>query len=192
MMATEEDAKLTFRPLRQDLFPQAAASTAPGLGRAAPEGVSASNRLSPVIYLLRHGDAEPDQGRGDAARRLTEEGETQAEAAGLAMARLGINVDTCLASPRVRAFDTATLACRALGIRVEVVEAIGMGDYDSLALAAGRGDALIVGHEPDMSAEVARLTGANIKMKKGGLAIIKGSQLQALLRPAELSAIAEA
>jgi phosphohistidine phosphatase SixA len=67
-----------------------------------------------------------------------------------------------------------------------------MGDYDSLALAAGRGDALIVGHEPDMSAEVARLTGANIKMKKGGLAIIKGSQLQALLRPAELSAIAEA
>jgi hypothetical protein len=29
-------------------------------------------------------------------------------------------------------------------------------------------------------------------MKKGGLAIIKGSQLQALLRPAELAAIAEA
>ena len=37
--------------------------------------------------------------------------------------------------------------------------------------------------------EVARLTGANIKMKKGGLAVIKGSVLQALLRPAELVAI---
>jgi phosphohistidine phosphatase len=145
-----------------------------------------------VIYLLRHGDAEPDQGHGDAARRLTEKGEAQALAAGMAMARLEINVDTCLASPRVRAFDTATLACQSLKIPVEVVEAIGYDDYDSLDLAAGRGDTLIVGHEPDMSAEVARLTGANIKMKKGGLAIIKGSQLQALLRPAELAAIADA
>lgn len=142
-----------------------------------------------MIYLLRHGDAEPDQGHGDAARRLTEKGEAQAQAAGLAMAKLGINVDTCLASPRVRAFDTATLACRPLGVEVEVVEAIGYDDYDSLELAAGRGDTLIVGHEPDMSAEVARLTGANIKMKKGGLAIVKGGQLRALLRPSELAAI---
>lgn len=142
-----------------------------------------------MIYLLRHGDAEPDQGHGDAARRLTEKGEAQATAAGLAMARLEIKVDTCLTSPRVRAFDTATLACRPLGIPVEVVDAIGYDDYDSLELAAGRGDTLIVGHEPDMSMEVARLTGANIKLKKGGLAVIKGSLLLALLRPAELAAI---
>jgi phosphohistidine phosphatase len=142
-----------------------------------------------MIYLLRHGDAEPDQGHGDAARRLTEKGEAQAAAAGLAMARLEIKVDTCLTSPRVRAFDTATLACRPLGIPVEVVDAIGYDDYDSLELAAGRGDTLIVGHEPDMSMEVARLTGANIKLKKGGLAVIKGSILLALLRPAELAAI---
>ena len=142
-----------------------------------------------MIYLLRHGDAEPDQGHGDAARRLTEKGEAQATAAGLAMARLEIKVDTCLTSPRVRAFDTATLACRPLGIPVEVVDAIGYDDYDSLELAAGRGDTLIVGHEPDMSMEFARLTGANIKLKKGGLAVIKGSLLLALLRPAELAAI---
>lgn len=144
-----------------------------------------------MIYLLRHGDAEPDQGHGDAARRLTGKGEAQALAAGLAMAKLEMNVDTCLASPRVRALDTATLACRALDIPVETVEAIGHGDdFDSLEAAAGRGDVLIVGHEPTMSMEVARLTGANIRMKKGGLAIIKGSQLQALLRPSELVEIA--
>lgn len=142
-----------------------------------------------MIYLLRHGDAEPDQGRGDAARRLTEKGEAQALAAGLAMARLELNVDTCLASPRVRAFDTATLACRSLGIPVEVSEPIGIGDYDTLDLVAGRGDTMLVGHEPVLSAEVARLTGANIKMKKGGLAIIQSSTLHALLRPSELVAI---
>lgn len=143
-----------------------------------------------MIYLLRHGDAEPDQGSGDAARRLTEKGEAQALAAGAAMAKLGMTVDTCLASPRVRAFDTATLACRSLGIKVEVSQPIGYGDYDSLELAAGRGDTLIVGHEPVLSMEVARLTGANIKMKKGGLALIKGSHLHALLRPTELIEIA--
>ncbi|MDQ5894002.1 MAG: phosphohistidine phosphatase [Actinomycetota bacterium] len=142
-----------------------------------------------MIYLLRHGDAEPDQGLGDAARRLTEKGEAQATAAGLAMARLEFDVDTCLASPRVRAFDTAVLACGPLAIPVETVDAIGYDDYDSMELAAGRGDTLIVGHEPDMSMEVARLTGANIKMKKGGLAVIKGGALQALLRPADLAAI---
>lgn len=144
-----------------------------------------------MLYLLRHGDAEPDEGHGDAARRLTGKGEAQALAAGLAMARLGVNVDTCLASPRVRAFDTATLACRSLDVPVEISEPIGVGHYDSLELAAGRGDTLIVGHEPALSAEVARLTGANIKMKKGGLAVIKGGTLQALLRPADLSEIAK-
>ena len=144
-----------------------------------------------MIYLLRHGEAEPDQGAGDAARRLTEKGEDQARAAGRALARIGAGIETCLSSPKVRAFDTAKLACEALGLELETVDAIGSGDYDSLDLAAGRGDTLIVGHEPDMSTEVARLTGANIKMKKGGLAVIKGSTLLALLRPAELARIAE-
>lgn len=144
-----------------------------------------------MIYLLRHGDAEPDQGAGDAARRLTEKGESQSTAAGLAMARLGIDVDTCLASPRVRAFDTAALACQSLGVPVEVVEAIGYDDFfDSIELAAGLGNTLIVGHEPNLSGEVARLTGANIKMKKGGLAILDRNTLRALLRPQDLSAIA--
>ncbi len=143
-----------------------------------------------MIYLLRHGDAEPDQGHGDAARRLTEKGETQARAAGEALAKLGIEIETCLASPKVRAFDTAALACEALGLGVEQVDSIASGDYDSLDLAAGRGETLIVGHEPHMSSEVARLTGANIKMKKGGLAVIKGSTLMALLRPSELAGLA--
>ena len=46
---------------------------------------------------------------------------------------------------------------------------------------------LLVGHEPDFSAEVARLTGARAKMRKGGLAIVDGSTLVALLRPADLT-----
>ena len=77
-----------------------------------------------MIYLLRHGDAEPDQGAGDAARRLTGKGRAQAEAAGKAMARLGLVPDCCLTSPKVRAMETARLACAELGIEIETEETI--------------------------------------------------------------------
>lgn len=143
-----------------------------------------------MIYLLRHGDAEPDTGQGDAARRLTPKGEAQAAAAGRALAALGIKVDACVTSPRVRAHDTAELACHALEVTPETVASIGEGTYETLELAAGRGDLLLVGHEPVLSMEVARLTGAHIKMKKGGLAVLEPGLLRALLRPAELAAIA--
>jgi phosphohistidine phosphatase len=142
-----------------------------------------------VIYLLRHGDAEEGMG-DDAARRLTAKGERQARAAGEALAALGIKPDACLASPRVRAADTAQLACKALGLEPEITETLQGGPFDSTALTAGRGDVLLVGHEPDFSTEVARLTGAKVKLRKGGLAAVDGGTLIALLRPNDLAAIA--
>jgi len=139
-----------------------------------------------VIYLLRHGDAEDGDGN-DAARRLTAKGEEQGRAAGRALAARGAKIDACLASPRVRAAETARLACEALGIEPETATELRDGRFDALTLAAGRGEVLLVGHEPDFSAEVARLTGARVKMRKGGLAIVDGSTLVALLRPADLA-----
>jgi phosphohistidine phosphatase len=142
-----------------------------------------------VIYLLRHGDAEPGNG-DDAARRLTEKGERQSEVVGRALAALGAEIDACLTSPKVRAVDTARLACAALGLAPEVAAELRGGDFDSTGLTAGRGDAMLVGHEPDFSDEIARLTGAKAKLRKGGLAIVDGSTLLALLRPVDLAAIA--
>jgi phosphohistidine phosphatase len=141
-----------------------------------------------VIFLLRHGDAEDDD--DDVARRLTPKGERQAQAAGHALAVLGAEIDTCLASRRVRAAETARLACAQLGIEPETAAELSGGAFDSLGLTAGRGNVLLVGHEPDFSAEVARLTGARVKMRKGGLAIVDGSILVTLLGPTELAAIA--
>jgi phosphohistidine phosphatase len=142
-----------------------------------------------VIYLLRHGEAADGVG-DDAARRLTAKGERQARDAGRALAALEAGIDACLASPKVRALETARLACEALGVEVEVTQALRGGAFDALDLAAGRGDTLLVGHEPDFSAEVGRLTGANVAMKKGGIAVVDGSVLVALLRPKELRRIA--
>lgn len=142
-----------------------------------------------MIYLLRHGEAE--QGSGDdAARRLTAKGERQSEEAGEALARLGVKIDACLTSPKVRAADTAELACEALEVEPEVAVALSGGEFDSGDLAVGRGETLLVGHEPSLSNEIARLTGAKVKLRKGSLAIIDGSTLLALLRPDDLAAIA--
>jgi phosphohistidine phosphatase len=142
-----------------------------------------------MIYLLRHGDAEDGDG-DDAARRLTAKGERQSEAAGRALVTLGAEIDACLTSPKVRAAETARLACQALQIEPEIADQLRGGRFDSNALAAGRGNVLLVGHEPDFSSEVARLTGAKVKLRKGGLVIIDGSALVALLRPKDLLAIA--
>jgi phosphohistidine phosphatase len=142
-----------------------------------------------VIYLLRHGDAEDGEG-DDAARRLTEKGERQARDAGRALAEVGASIEACLASPKVRALETARLACEALGVEVEMTEALRGGPFDALDLAAGRGEVLLVGHEPDFSAEVGRLTGAKVALKKGGIAVVDGSTLVALLRPKEIRRIA--
>jgi len=142
-----------------------------------------------VIYLLRHGEAERGDG-DDAARRLTEKGERQSELAGRALAALGVRIDTCLTSPKVRAADTARLACQALPVEPEPAGELSGGGFDALDVSAGRGEAMLVGHEPDFSDEIARLTGARAKLKKGGLAIVDGSTLLALLRPDDLAAIA--
>jgi phosphohistidine phosphatase len=143
-----------------------------------------------MLYLFRHGDAEHET-EHDAARRLTDKGERQARAAGAALAALGEQIDACLTSPKVRAADTARLACESLpGVEPEVVPELAGGSFDALALAADRGNVLLVGHEPDLSNEIARLTGGKVKLRKGGLAILDGSTLEALLRPKDLKRIA--
>jgi phosphohistidine phosphatase len=154
------------------------------------------------LWLLRHGDAEPHGARPDDERRLTPRGEAQATVAGAALAALGLEVALAFTSPKVRARDTAALACRALG--VEAVEhqplAGGFDRAEALALAeAGGADdrVLLVGHEPDFSQVVHDLTGARVDLKKGGVAAVRldgthSGELLVLLRPRELEAIAAA
>ena len=144
-----------------------------------------------MIWLLRHGDAEDGTGKPDAERELTEKGRRQSTAAGTALAELGVKLDVCLTSPKVRARDTARLACKELGVRVEEDERLAGGDFDPLEVAAGRGEVMLVGHEPDCSQAVALATGSRVKMKKGGLAGIDDHLLHALFRPKDLKAIAD-
>jgi phosphohistidine phosphatase len=141
-----------------------------------------------VIWFLRHGDA--DDGEPDWERRLTAKGEGQARAAGAALNALGVELDLCLTSPRVRARDTAALACEELGAEYTLDKRLAGGRFDALELAAGFGEVLLVGHEPDFSDAIAELTGARVDMKKGGLAGVEDRELRVLLRPKETKRIA--
>ena len=140
---------------------------------------------------MRHGDAA--DGSPDAERPLTSRGEEQSRAAGLALEALGVKLSACLASPRVRAADTARLVCEPLGVEPQLEPKLAGGPFDAEALAAGLGDdVLLVGHDPDFSMAVHALTGAQVRMKKGGLAGVEKGELRVLLRPDELAAIADA
>ncbi len=152
--------------------------------------------MAQQLWLLRHGEAEPKSARDDRARRLTPRGEGQSRAAGRALAALGLAFGLVVTSPKVRALDTARLACAELGLE-PVVDEVLADDFsrrDALALAHAvrdGGHLLLVGHNPDLPQVVHDLTGARVELKKGGLAAVEltGSargELVALLRPREL------
>jgi phosphohistidine phosphatase len=165
------------------------------------------------LWLLRHGDAEPHGTREDAERRLTERGESQAHAAGIALERLQVSFDAVLFSPKVRARQTAELAAEHWSSEqrklLSLHEPLAAG-YDArealaeLARLPADGRLLLVGHEPDLSTVAGGLTGARPDLKKGGLAVVRleggasprlgddgvVGELVVLLRPRELALIA--
>jgi phosphohistidine phosphatase len=141
-----------------------------------------------MLWLLRH--AEAADGLPDDERPLTDQGVRHAEAAGGALARLGTSIDACLSSPKLRALQTAQLACEPLGVPVTTEQALSGEPFDVRELTAGLGDVLLVGHDPSFSLTLHDLTGTQSRMRKGGLAAISKGELIVLLRPTELAAIA--
>jgi phosphohistidine phosphatase len=152
------------------------------------------------LWLLRHGEAVPHDSKPDDERELTPRGERQARNAGAALAALGLEFAACYTSPKIRARDTARLACEALNVEPVEVTALGPEfEYgDALELVQPHdADArvLAVGHEPNFSQVVHDLTGGRVDFKKGGVAglrVERGSgELLVLLRPREVEALAE-
>jgi phosphohistidine phosphatase len=154
--------------------------------------------MAKQLWLLRHGEAEPHDARPDAERRLTERGEDQSRSAGVALGALELTFQQVWTSPKVRARDTARLACEQLGLEPQDHDALASG-FDGeaareLLAQAGVDDrVLVVGHNPDFEQVVYDLTGARVDFKKGGVAGIRldgtRGELIALLRPRELDRI---
>ncbi len=139
-----------------------------------------------MLWFLRHAEAADSQ--PDEARALTPHGREQARLAGLALAALGVRLDACLSSPKRRAAQTAQYACEPLGLEVTLEAALALPEYDPELLAAGLGDVILVGHNPAISAAVQTLTGAHVRLRKGGIAAVSRGELVVLMGPRELAA----
>lgn len=145
-----------------------------------------------LLSLLRHGIAEepnPAKHRGDEDRALTERGKSELEPQARAMARLDLGIDTVLASPYLRAQQTASIVCSALGLQPQSEPSlVPHAEVEQTVAAVSRArisaSALLVGHEPHLSALGAHLLGEKrlpIEMQRASLLVIEVNDLRQLL-----------
>ncbi|HRF94621.1 MAG TPA: phosphohistidine phosphatase SixA [Aggregatilineales bacterium] len=125
------------------------------------------------LYFLRHGEAE-DYNNDDHNRALTTTGKARLQTAAQVMKRLNLHITKIYTSPRIRALQTAQIAGRELGLEPHITDNLNYGfNQTALAelLAPHSDDAhiMLVGHEPTFSETIAKLTGGNVDMKRGGL-----------------------
>lgn len=128
------------------------------------------------LYFVRHGEAE-DLAPTDHSRALTERGIERTQIAAQVLRRIGIQPNVIYSSPRVRAKQTAEIIADALNMEIVITEDVNFGfdltHIKNLTKDLKSGDeAMFVGHNPDMSQVVHKLSGASVAMKKGGFARI--------------------
>jgi phosphohistidine phosphatase len=120
------------------------------------------------LFVVRH--AEAASGDPDELRPLTEAGRAVARALGERLADRGL--DAVLASPLLRARETADAIARPSGLIAEPDERLAPGaDADTVREAiAGRGETVVtVGHQPDCSEIVLVLTGERVSFEPGAV-----------------------
>ncbi len=159
------------------------------------------------LYIVRHAHAvtlQPPELEADEDRPLSEQGREQVQALAAAIRHAGIRFNRMVASPLLRARQTAEDLQRALLLPPETVEI-----SETLAPGASRkqlakhlrrlaaDSVAVIGHEPDLSRFLSWLIGskrAQIELAKGGMASViceepprkKAGRLEWLLTPAWL------
>lgn len=129
------------------------------------------------LYVLRHADATwPGWSQSDDDRPLTAKGREQSRRMAKWLVQMRVAPALIVSSPLPRAFQTAEIVAEQLGIALQEEAALA-GGFDLAALRAlltrtQEVDLLIVGHEPDLSGVIAKLTGGRVKMAKAALARI--------------------
>ncbi len=156
---------------------------------------------------MRHGKAEA---RGadwpvDEQRPLSAVGVRRTRDGAVGLRRLGVDPQRTLASPLVRARQTAELVHDGLKLQrpIEIVHSLAGWRLSSIIADAARADAasvLLVGHEPTLSELIGLLIGgreASIRLRPGSVALLNAPELWAgpcaelewLLTPKQLAAI---
>jgi phosphohistidine phosphatase len=139
-----------------------------------------------ILYLARHAEAVELGGviSRDAERPLTTQGEQDATLMGRVLSRLESKIGVVMASPLLRARQTAEHISRELGThpKVRVSEHLAPGFrpkvlLEELLSQAQGSDVVAVGHQPDLGMFVAFLIGdssrAAITMEPGAIAKLR-------------------
>jgi phosphohistidine phosphatase len=129
------------------------------------------------LYFLRHGQADwPDWDRPDDERPLTKRGKKEIKRIAKFLTRLEVDLDEIVTSPLPRAAQTAEVVAKHYRLTAHEDERLEPGfDQDDLEkILESRQDLclMIVGHEPDFTDVISGLTGAELKLAKGGLAMV--------------------
>jgi phosphohistidine phosphatase len=160
------------------------------------------------LTIIRHAIAVPSgtEGVPDDERPLTRKGRRRFEEVARALAEICEPPDVLLTSPLPRAAETARIAAAAWGnVSVTSEPALAQGSVEQIIAVLDNqpsdGHVAIVGHEPTVSALLARLLGSaapeRLAFRKGGVAhldvpgaLAGGGRLQWFTRPRILRALA--
>jgi phosphohistidine phosphatase len=147
------------------------------------------------LFFFRHGLADWPNWRGDDDDRpLTDEGKKETHEVATFLAKLGVKPQKIITSPLPRASQTADIAVEYLHGPLKTSECLakGFGVRELKELLSGDkiDTVMLVGHEPDFSRIIKKLSGGDVKLKKSGVARVRldrdkmKGQLLWLLSPA--------
>jgi phosphohistidine phosphatase len=124
------------------------------------------------LILVRHAHSDP--GQPDELRPLSARGRDEARALGERLA--AERPDLVLASPLLRARETAAAIAKAAGVELRIDERLapGAGSDDVLAAVEGADETVVaVGHQPDCSEIAAALGAGEREFAPAGFAAIE-------------------
>ena len=129
------------------------------------------------LYFLRHGDANwPDWKKSDDERPLTDSGKKEMRDVAKFLARLNVRLNLIVTSPLPRASQTAEIAADYLKAKLRKDESLapgfGMSELRTVLKRHRAKTLMLVGHEPDFTQVISELTGASLKLSKGGVALL--------------------
>lgn len=129
------------------------------------------------LYFLRHGEADwPNWKKSDDERPLTKFGKREMREVGKFLARLRVRPGLIVTSPLPRAAQTAEIVAEFLNAKLRKDEALspgfGMKELQTVLKRHRAKVLMVVGHEPDFTNVICGLTGATLKLSKGGVALV--------------------
>lgn len=131
------------------------------------------------LCILRHSKAvSPKEWEGDDTLRPLTRGGVDTAHRVLAHVRPLLTASEILTSPWIRARQTAEIASDIWKLPLSEAPWLAGGAMTPsgcMSYIAAHADAVLVGHEPDLSELIQFLSGAQIQMKKCGLVMLKGS-----------------